>query len=92
MSLDEKDIELMLQQHTRHCAEQRTLDDMRAHYGSYLRRANRRHYAIVACMALLLIPSLWVATPRVQAQATSHGTIADNRQAVATAEQIIQNL
>lgn len=63
MSLDEKDIELMLQQHTRHCAEQRMLDDMRAHYGSYLRRANRRHYAIVACVALLLMPALWVATP-----------------------------
>lgn len=92
MSLDEKDIELMLQQHTRHCAEQRTLDDMRAHYSSSLHRANRRHYAIVACVALLLMPSLWVATPRVQAQATSHGTIADTRQAVATAEQIIQNL
>lgn len=92
MNLEEKDIELMLQQHTRHCLEQRMLKDMDAQYSNYLRRINRRHYTLVACVAVLLLPALWLATPQVQAQATSHGTLSSNNEAIATADLIIQNL
>lgn len=91
-NIDESDIELLLQRHTRHCVEQQVVEEGDALYSTYLRRANRRHYVVTACAALLMAVSLWGVTPKVSAQATSRATLAERSEAIATSDIIIRNL
>ena len=90
-NIDESDIELLLQRHTRHCMERQVVEEGDALYSTYLRRANRRHY-VTACAALLVAVSLWGVTPKVSAQATSRATLAERSEAIATSDIIIRNL
>lgn len=91
-SLNETDIERMLQQHTRYQVERQLLEEGDALYSTYLHRANRRHYAVTACAALLIAVSLWGVTPKASAQATSHGTLSERNEAINTADIIIRSL
>ena len=91
-SINETDIELLLQQHARRCVEQELLDEGDAMYSTYLRRANIRHYVVTACAAVLMVAALWGVTPQVSAKATSHATLTERSEAIATSDIIIQNL
>lgn len=91
-SIDETDIDQLLQQHTRRCVERQLLDEGDALYSSYLRRANLRHYAATLCAAVLLVAALWGASPQVSAQATSHASLSERNEAIATSDIIIRNL
>lgn len=91
-SVNETDIELLLQQHTRRCVEQELLEEGDALYSTYLRRANRRHYAATAFAAVVMVAALWGVTPQVSAKATSQATLTERSEAIATSDIIIQNL
>lgn len=90
--INETDIELMLQRYARQRMEQQILDEGDALYSHHLRRASLRHYGVTAFVAVLLVVSLWGATPQVSAQATNRATLADRHAAIATTDLIIHNL
>lgn len=88
----EQDIELMLQQHARHCREQQLRDEMNSQYSRLMRRVSLMHYGASACGVALLLALLWTFTPPVMANATSRCSMEQRNAAIATSDKIIQSL